>query len=128
VECDAVPTAETLTATDNCGAATVTLAEVRTDGSCANSYSLARTWTATDECGLTTSHTQTITVEDTTAPTFDTTPPTDTIEVACTEDIPAAATISATDNCGDATVYVDELQIRRGSGRDRGVVTHGREE
>src|SRR5690606_37199444 len=70
VECDAVPTAETLTATDNCGDATVTFAEVRTDGTCANSYSLARTWTATDECGLTTSHTQTITVEDTTAPTF----------------------------------------------------------
>ncbi|WP_028890685.1 gliding motility-associated C-terminal domain-containing protein [Tenacibaculum sp. 47A_GOM-205m] len=110
VACDAVPVAETLTATDTCGTATVTFAETRTDGACPSSYTLARTWTATDECGLTTVHTQTITVEDTTPPTFNTTPPTDAIEVACTEDIPAAATITATDSCGDATVYVDELR------------------
>lgn len=51
---------------------------------------------------------QTITIQDTTPPTFDTTPPTETIIVECTEDIPEAATVTATDNCGNAIVYVDE--------------------
>jgi hypothetical protein len=45
VECDVFPTAPT--ATNNCGTAAVTYAEVRTDGTW-RSNSLARTWTATD--------------------------------------------------------------------------------
>ena len=92
VECSAVPTAAVLTATDNCGTATVTYVEVRTDGSCVNSYSLARTWTATDPCGLKTMHTQTITVQDTTAPTFVETLPMDTT-VECSA-VPTAAVVS----------------------------------
>src|SRR5690606_41568986 len=70
VECDNIPLAQTLTANDNCGSATVSVNDVITAGSCANNYTIARTWTATDDCGLTTTHTQTITVQDTTAPTF----------------------------------------------------------
>ncbi|UKM64134.1 gliding motility-associated C-terminal domain-containing protein [Flavobacteriaceae bacterium GSB9] len=108
VECDAVPTAETLTATDNCGTATVTFNEVRNDGDCPSSYSLARTWTATDECGLETVHTQTITVQDTTAPTFVEALPTDTT-VEC-DAVPTAETLTATDNCGTATVTFNEVR------------------
>uniref|UniRef100_UPI00351B2A88 gliding motility-associated C-terminal domain-containing protein n=1 Tax=Tamlana flava TaxID=3158572 RepID=UPI00351B2A88 len=108
VECDAVPTAETLTATDNCGTATVTFNEVRTDGDCPSSYSLARTWTATDECGLETVHTQTITVQDTTAPTFVEALPADA--TAECDAIPAAGTLTATDNCGSATVTFGETR------------------
>ncbi|WMI65008.1 gliding motility-associated C-terminal domain-containing protein [Aestuariibaculum sp. YM273] len=108
VECDAVPTAETLTATDNCGTATVTFSELRTDGDCPSSYSLARTWTATDECGLETVHTQTITVQDTTTPTFVETLPADTI-VEC-DAVPTAETLTATDNCGAATVTFSEVR------------------
>ena len=70
VECDNVPDADTLTATDNCGTATVTFDEVNNAGNCPGEYELVRTWTATDECGNETSHTQTITVVDNTAPTF----------------------------------------------------------
>ncbi|WP_461589642.1 Ig-like domain-containing protein, partial [Winogradskyella sp.] len=80
VECDAVPTAETLTASDNCGNATVTFNETNTAGACANAYTLTRTWTATDECGLTTVHAQTITVQDTIAPVPETIPSTLTFE------------------------------------------------
>ncbi|MFH4968379.1 gliding motility-associated C-terminal domain-containing protein, partial [Gaetbulibacter sp. M240] len=109
VECDAVPTAETLTATDNCGAAIVTYEEVRTDGDCPSSYSLARTWTATDECGLTTVHTQTITVQDTTAPVFVETLPNTNIMVEC-DAVPIAETLTATDNCGAATVTFEEVR------------------
>ncbi|MCD8518492.1 MAG: PKD domain-containing protein [Flavobacterium sp.] len=60
VECNAIPTPVTLTATDVCGTATVTYNQVRTDGTCANEYTLTRTWTATDECGNTTIHNQVI--------------------------------------------------------------------
>ncbi|MBC8883013.1 hypothetical protein H9X57_05240 [Flavobacterium piscinae] len=59
-----------LTATDNCGDAIVTFTESTEQGQCANAYVVTRTWTATDECGNETTHTQIITVQDTTAPAF----------------------------------------------------------
>src|SRR5690606_35588338 len=107
VECDNIPVAQTLTATDNCGSATVSVQDVITAGSCANNYTIARTWTATDECGLTNIHTQTITVQDTTAPTFVETLPSD-ITVEC-DNIPVAQTLTANDNCGSATVSVNDV-------------------
>ncbi|MFC0604783.1 gliding motility-associated C-terminal domain-containing protein, partial [Winogradskyella pulchriflava] len=108
LECDAVPTAETITATDNCGDATVTIAETITDGSCENEFTLLRTWTATDACGNETVHTQTITVQDNTAPTFNETLPAD-INAEC-DAVPTAETLTATDNCGNANVtFVEEI-------------------
>ncbi|WP_281238022.1 gliding motility-associated C-terminal domain-containing protein [Flavobacterium praedii] len=106
VECSAVPTAPILTATDNCGTATVTYTETTTAGTCAGSYSLTRTWIAKDLCGLTTTHVQTITVQDTTAPTFVETLPTD-VTVECSA-VPTAPILTATDNCGTATVTYTE--------------------
>ena len=80
-ECDVVPTAATLVATDNCSDATVTFNEVRTDGTCENAYTLTRTWTATDVCGNETSVTQIVTAQDTTAPEITT--QASNIEVEC---------------------------------------------
>ena len=97
-ECGAVPAAVTLTATDNCGTATVTLNEVRTDGNCPNNYTLTRTWTATDICGNTTSHVQTVLVKDTQAPVFNETLPSTVLLVECNA-VPTAAVLTATDNC-----------------------------
>ncbi|WP_406683657.1 gliding motility-associated C-terminal domain-containing protein [Seonamhaeicola sp. MEBiC1930] len=108
VECDNVPDAEVLTATDNCGSASVTIVDVRTDGNCPSNYTIARTWTATDECGLTTTHTQIITVQDTTAPVFESVLPGD-ITVEC-DSIPDTETITATDNCGDAIVTTQDVR------------------
>ncbi|MFN5774351.1 hypothetical protein, partial [Flavobacterium sp.] len=76
-ECSNVPAAVTLTATDNCSAADVTFNEVTTASSCPGAYTLTRTWTATDACGNTTTHVQTVTVQDTTNPTFVETLPAD---------------------------------------------------
>ncbi len=109
VECNAVPAPETLTATDNCGTATVTFAETRTDGSCASDYSLERTWTATDVCGNEIVHAQTVTVRDTTDPVFVETLPVD-ITLECSAQLPVADILTATDNCGTATVAFAETR------------------
>ena len=107
VECSAIPTAPVLTATDNCGTATVSYAETSAPGTCAGNYILTRTWTATDGCGLTATHVQTITIQDTTAPVFDAAVPAD-VTVSCGS-IPTAVTMTATDSCGNATVSVTEV-------------------
>jgi len=71
--------------------------DTRTDGDCPNSFTITRTWTFTDECGNTSSVSQTINVDDTTAPEAPQAPADVTVE--CADDIPAAATLTAADNC-----------------------------
>jgi len=71
VQCNAVPSSDVVTATDNFGTAIVAFTETRTDGTCPYNYSLFRTWTATDACGLKSDYHQTIVVKDTIAPQFD---------------------------------------------------------
>ncbi|TPD73836.1 gliding motility-associated C-terminal domain-containing protein, partial [Flavobacterium microcysteis] len=109
ISCGNIPTAATLTATDACGTATVTFAETRTDGACAGSYTLTRKWTATDLCGNTAEHTQVVNVTDTQAPAFVGTLPAAELAVSC-DNIPAAATLTATDACGTATVTFAETR------------------
>ena len=96
-ECDAVPTAATLTASDNCASATVTFAETREDGSCDSAYVLTRTWTATDGCGLETEHLQKVMVQDTVGPVLSDLSDTE-ITVVC-GDIPDVPVITAVDSC-----------------------------
>ena len=55
-------------ASDNCGEVTIEEVSETIAGDCAGSYTIVRTFTATDDAGNSTSATQTITVEDTTAP------------------------------------------------------------
>jgi hypothetical protein len=94
-------------ATDNCGAVTVTVIETTIAGNCAGDYSITRDFTATDDCGNATSATQTITIVDTTAPVL-TIPADYTAE--CSDDLPMDDA-SATDNCGVVTVTVIETTI-----------------
>ena len=100
VSCDNLPQAQTLTAIDNCDAnVVVTMVDaLNYEGSnCAGSYSIIRTWTATDACNNNVSHTQIITVTDTTPPTI-LTPLEAVIDVICSE-IPTRPTPEFTDNC-----------------------------
>ncbi len=114
VECDAIPGFDDITATDNCtNAATITYGkkEVRTDGNCANNYTLTRTWTAKDECGNEVSISQVITVTDTKAPVF-TAPTPANITVECSA-IPAQENLTATDACSPA----DKVTVLKGETR-----------
>ncbi|BAO77153.1 gliding motility-associated C-terminal domain-containing protein [Winogradskyella sp. PG-2] len=106
IECDTIPDVDTITATDNCGEASVTVAESTTVGSCDNEFTLIRTWTATDDCGNETIHTQTISVQDTTAPSFNEALPTD-LDAEC-DAVPTAETLTASDTCSSTNVTFEE--------------------
>ncbi|MCK0109848.1 gliding motility-associated C-terminal domain-containing protein, partial [Flavobacteriaceae bacterium S0825] len=76
-----------------------------------SNYTLVRTWTATDACGLETSHTQTISVQDTTAPTFVETLPAD-LTLECDDTIPTPDVLTATDNCDSNFIKVEYNEVR----------------
>jgi len=101
IDCSQTPSFTAPTATDDCSGATVS--QVGTDevtpGNCAGNYSVRRTWRAVDGCGNASNPvSQTITVQDTTAPVV-TCPPSVTVEAlgGCTGQNITTAT--ATDDC-----------------------------
>ncbi|MGV6832384.1 MAG: T9SS type A sorting domain-containing protein, partial [bacterium] len=110
VECDAIPSAVTLTASDTCGSASVVYSESSAAGSCANEEVITRIWTATDDCGNELVHTQTITVEDNTAPTWIDEPSDES--VICDGNEQSAfdnwlLSFSGQDSCGSVTLIND---------------------
>ncbi|MGC1630920.1 MAG: gliding motility-associated C-terminal domain-containing protein [Gelidibacter sp.] len=69
VECGSTYAFAQATATDTCDSeVTLTYEDVTTAGACDNNYSITRTWTATDACGNASTASQTINIQDTTAP------------------------------------------------------------
>ena len=108
VECDAVPPAATVTASDNCdGSITPQFTQKRVDGDCPSNYTLTRTWTATDHVGNSTSSSQIITVHDTTKPTFSTLPTNKSVDADdhCQSRLPDfTAGVVANDNCSTVTL------------------------
>jgi len=111
VECDSVPAIGTPTVTDNCATVSANPTETRTDGNCPHNYTLTRVWIAADNCGNVATATQIVTVVDTTPPTLSGVPANVTVEC---DSIPAAPTVSATDNCtgGEAGVPVTATETR----------------
>ena len=101
VECDAIPAASTVTATDNCDP-TLTVGFNEVNAVVEGCGTITRTWTVTDNCGNTTTASQTLTVQDNTDPTLVGVPANATVEC---DAIPAAPTVTATDNC-DPTLTV----------------------
>merc|ERR1712038_1703401 len=98
VECDDPAPEPTLTATDNCGDATVTPDHFTHTGTCLDEYAQIRRWIATDICGNQVSHTQTVSVIDSTPPSIEL-PEEDTYE---SDDIPSheeEQDREVTDNC-----------------------------
>ena len=106
-ECSDAHPMDDASATDNCGEVTINVVETTIDGACAGDYTITRAFTATDDCGNATSATQTITIIDTTAPVL-TIPADYTAECSDAHPMDDA---SATDNCGEVTIYVVETTI-----------------
>ncbi|MCC6461614.1 MAG: hypothetical protein IT260_14160 [Saprospiraceae bacterium] len=104
VQCNSIPAPGTPLAADQCdNAVFITYnGQTRTNGSCADTYTLTRKWTAVDDCGNTKSATQVITVRDTQLPNFTNIPA--NVTVQCNS-VPAVASPTATDNC-DASVTI----------------------
>jgi uncharacterized protein YcnI len=108
-ECDVDLVLDDATAADNCGEVTLGYSEEMSDVECANQYTLVRTWTATDDCGNSSTASQTISVEDTTAPQITNTcglNNAEVVEVCCNDlsgsvTIPDACELTFTDNCDD---------------------------
>jgi len=104
--CDNIPAPAEVSATDNCSEPLVELSEATTTGPCIGEATIRRTWTALDACGNESPRTQTITVYDDAAPELLGVPADDRVEC---DAIPAPANVSATDNCSDTTVSLDEI-------------------
>ncbi|MFZ4546173.1 MAG: gliding motility-associated C-terminal domain-containing protein, partial [Bacteroidales bacterium] len=100
IDCPATPVFAVAVAVDACGSAfTLTFNDVTTPGACSGSYSTTRTWTATDACGNSSTASQTINVQDITAPVISALPATTTIDCPST---PVFAVATAIDACGSA--------------------------
>ena len=103
VQCDgSIDPAETGTATgtDNCSASVeITFSDDASgQNGCSNTGALIRTWMATDSCGNASTCEQTITVEDTTAPTV-TCPANLTVQCDGSVDPAETGSATGTDNC-----------------------------
>ncbi|MCA0131618.1 gliding motility-associated C-terminal domain-containing protein, partial [Winogradskyella alexanderae] len=121
VECDAVPDAEELLATDNCGNVEVTFEEIIDNGACVGDYIITRTWTATDACDNSTVHTQIITVQDTTPPAL-VTPFDENVTVAC-DDIPEVPELVFEDACStDIQVTFEEVSTQANDFEDYEII------
>jgi hypothetical protein len=112
-ECDAVPAAPAVTATDNCDPSpTVTFVEVITPGDCPGRSTIVRTWTATDRCLNSRVATQTLNVVDTQPPTFAGSPDTELAclwapnhDYVCLPSAGILSQLSASDACSGPVTY-----------------------
>lgn len=95
-ECDAEHPMLEAEAMDACGSVSLSLDEDTDYNGCFSSYTITRTWTATDDCGNSSTATQVITIEDTTAPEFTLVPASYSVE--CTDEV-VYENATAADNC-----------------------------
>ena len=103
VECSDDIVYDEASATDNCGLVSLDEVMETMAGDCTGNYTITRAFTATDECGNSTTLTQTITVQDTTAPEFTSVPADYTVE--CSDEMPMEDAM-AMDNCGTTAITV----------------------
>ena len=118
-ECDQEVAVMMAEATDNCYEATVTYEDEIIEGDCPQQYTIIRTFTAADDCDNATTATQTITVQDTTAPVFDDFPATLTIDCG---DLDSVEPLTATDNCDEEVTI--EVETADGSGGCPGTIIY----
>lgn len=109
-------------ATDGCGAG-VTIshnADVIASNGCPNRFTVTRVYTATDACGLSSSRTQTITINDSTGPSFAGVPADVTVNIGA---VPPAKTLVAVDDCEGNPVVVFKETSAPGASAGSSVLT-----
>jgi hypothetical protein len=90
------------TATDNCSIDTIDYVDVVVPDSGSVCYKIVRTWEVYDQANNLTTCVQTFNVQDTLAPVLSSYAPDDTI--SCSQGLPPAAVVTATDNCSQNVV------------------------
>ncbi|MCB0643983.1 MAG: hypothetical protein KDC44_20185, partial [Phaeodactylibacter sp.] len=108
VQCgDDVPGDPGITATDNCDIDVEVVFSQTTLPACDEGGMVMNTWTASDCKGNTSTHTQIVTIEDTTAPVFSEEP--ENLTVECVDEVPNPSALTATDNCdGEVSVTFEQ--------------------
>ncbi|MEO1624816.1 MAG: PA14 domain-containing protein, partial [Bacteroidota bacterium] len=96
VECYNIPLSPITLVTDNCAADIDTNLNITITPITDCNYIVTRTWTATDSCGNSATHTQRITVNDTSPPELLNVPADQTVECSA---IPTGLGVTATDAC-----------------------------
>jgi hypothetical protein len=111
VACNAVPDPPVLSAQDACDPAPAVIFSERDlpagAGACPDERVIERTWIARDACGNESSHVQVITTVDNVAPTLAGVPA--DARVSC-DAVPAAANVSAVDDCDPSPQVVESEQ------------------
>ncbi len=109
IGCDDPTPADDPTASGGCGNISVVENPITQTGSCPQT--LTRTWTATDACDNTATTSQIITVNDNIAPVLPAAPTTLTVSCAADVPTPAASTLIATNNCGQADMVITPTDV-----------------
>lgn len=111
VDCNNIPEMPEPEASDNCDDNVAVTANQSVVGSGCE-FTIIRTWIASDDCGNTTIASQSITVEDTTAPEFVNVPAEQTVECSMLDALPYPDVV---DDCG-ATVTITHEDVVLGTG------------
>ena len=106
-----IPAVTLPTVTGGCTPAVTLQKEERIKGNCDYTYTIKRIFIATDTCNQTLTYTQTINVIDKTRPTFVEALP-QNMSIKEGETIPTQVTLTATDNCGTATVTPSHKEVK----------------
>jgi SprB repeat len=108
------PDLNLVTATDPCGMPPIksVLPDVISAQTCSGRYKVTRVYKATNSASVMVQCTQTITVDDQTAPVFNQMVPPD-LTLSCTDVLPAAAVLTANDACDPGTappvIWINEI-------------------
>ena len=106
-----IPAVTLPTVTGGCNPVVTLQKEERIRGNCDYTYTIKRIFIATDTCNQTLTYTQTISVTDKTRPTFVEALP-QNMSIKEGETIPTQVTLTATDNCGTATVTPSHKEVK----------------
>jgi len=120
IQCPAQPQFSQPVANDECDGASLTHQDFRTNGSCANEYSVTRVWTTSDACGNSSTASQTITVVDNVAPVISSVGADETIECPAQ---PQFSEPVAFDACGNISSFTFEDELNEGACANEYAVT-----